>query len=203
MFGRHLANGLSKAVIGRWIIAPRAASTFLFLIRIAFVGLLGASSWLSSASAEVTSTRVGTFDWQCQDVNGVRISDHTRVDTAFIACLNAPAGAFVQGGRYRLTKTIPVVPVPTPVPPAPTNIATLSWTAPTANTNGTPLTDLIGYKIVYGTSAAALNQSIAVGLVTSRVVADLTPGTWYFAVIAVSSTSESDRSTVVSKVIAL
>jgi ABC-type glycerol-3-phosphate transport system substrate-binding protein len=33
-----------------------------------------------------------------------------------------------------------------------TNSATLTWDAPTTNVDGTPLTDLAGYKVYYGTS---------------------------------------------------
>ena len=38
--------------------------------------------------------------------------------------------------------------------------ATLTWIAPAENTNGTPLTDLAGYHIHYGTNPDALNQVI-------------------------------------------
>ncbi|HEX7041604.1 MAG TPA: fibronectin type III domain-containing protein [Trueperaceae bacterium] len=34
----------------------------------------------------------------------------------------------------------------------PTLDVTLTWTAPTQNTDGSPLTDLVGYRIYYGTS---------------------------------------------------
>ena len=64
-----------------------------------------------------------------------------------------------------------------------TGSATLSWTPPTANTDGTALTDLAGYKIYWGTSAGNYPNSVVVdnpGL-TSYVVEQLTPATWYFA----------------------
>jgi hypothetical protein len=64
--------------------------------------------------------------------------------------------------------------------------ATLSWTAPTENTNGTPLTDLAGYWIDYGTSADSLTEKVQIdnpGLVT-YVVSNLSPGTWYFSITA-------------------
>src|SRR5271167_1095091 len=38
--------------------------------------------------------------------------------------------------------------------------ATLIWSAPTENTDGTPLTNLAGFHVYYGTSASALTQSI-------------------------------------------
>jgi hypothetical protein len=75
--------------------------------------------------------------------------------------------------------------------------ATVSWTPPTLNTDGSSLTDLAGFRIVYGTSAAALNQMIEIpnaGL-TTYVVTGLNSGQWYFAVKAYSASgAESDPS---------
>jgi hypothetical protein len=67
-----------------------------------------------------------------------------------------------------------------------TGSATLSWTAPTRNSDGTPLADLSGYTIYYGTSPSALTQTIQVASpsATSYVVSGLSPGTYYFAVAA-------------------
>jgi hypothetical protein len=62
--------------------------------------------------------------------------------------------------------------------------ASLTWAAPTQNTNGTPLTNLAGYHIYYGTSASNLNQSVQIanpGL-TSYVLSSLPAGTWYFSI---------------------
>ena len=82
--------------------------------------------------------------------------------------------------------------------------ATISWEAPTANTNGTPLTDLTGYRIYYGSSPEDLNQSVNInniGLQT-YVIDDLEPGTWYFAVRALAGDgTESPLSDVVVKTI--
>lgn len=82
--------------------------------------------------------------------------------------------------------------------------ATLSWQAPTENTDGSTITDLAGYRIVYGTSAGALNRIIEVTnpSVTSYVVDQLTSATWYFAVKAYSASgAESSQSNVASKTI--
>lgn len=85
-----------------------------------------------------------------------------------------------------------------------TGAATLGWTPPTENTDGTPLTDLAGYRIYYGTSSSNLDRSVVVanpGL-TSYVVENLTPGTWYFSVRAYTSAGvESTNSNVESKAI--
>ncbi len=82
--------------------------------------------------------------------------------------------------------------------------ATLSWVAPTLNTNGTKLTDLAGYHIYYGTIATQLNQEIILnsGSVTTYVINGLTAGTYYFAISAVSSEgTESVLSNIASKTI--
>lgn len=80
--------------------------------------------------------------------------------------------------------------------------ATLSWTAPTENEDGSTLSNLSGYRIVYGTSASALTNTIQIDnpSVTTFVVENLSPATWYFAVKAVNSTgAESNYSNVASK----
>jgi hypothetical protein len=66
---------------------------------------------------------------------------------------------------------------------------TLSWTAPTTNTNGSALTNLAGFDIHYGKSASAMTYRIAIGSVSvlSYVIDNLTSGTWYFEVFAVNS----------------
>ena len=81
--------------------------------------------------------------------------------------------------------------------------ATLSWVAPTQNTDGTTLTDLAGYRIVYGTSASALSQSVQIANAgVTAYVLDLVPGTYYFAIKAYSTSgAESETSNIVSKVV--
>ncbi|HSY07427.1 MAG TPA: putative Ig domain-containing protein [Steroidobacteraceae bacterium] len=82
--------------------------------------------------------------------------------------------------------------------------ATVNWSAPTQNTNGSALTNLAGFNIYYGTSAGNLNQSVQIanpGLVT-YVLSDLAAGTWYFSVNAYSTTgAESVVSNIASKTI--
>ena len=72
---------------------------------------------------------------------------------------------------------------------------------PTANSDGSTLTDLAGYTVYYGTSPDSLTQSVKIsnpGL-TAYTVSNLTSGTWYFAVTSYSATGvESSRSGVIS-----
>jgi len=103
-------------------------------------------------------------------------------------------------GPFDITVTEPTG-SPTPSPPG---SATLSWVAPTLNTNGTPLTDLAGYHIYYGTSTTRLTQEIILNTAseTTYVINNLAAGTYYFVVTAVSSTgTESVQSNVASKTI--
>ncbi len=85
-----------------------------------------------------------------------------------------------------------------------TGSATISWLPPSTNTNGTSLTNLAGYKIYYGTSATSLSQSaqIASPGITSYVIENLSPGTWYFSMVSYNSANvQSSPSQVVSFVI--
>jgi hypothetical protein len=85
-----------------------------------------------------------------------------------------------------------------------TGAATLSWTPPTHNVDGSTLTNLAGYRIYYGTSSSSLTRTISINSagIASYVITDLSPATYYFAITAyTSSGAESARSTVVSKVV--
>lgn len=85
-----------------------------------------------------------------------------------------------------------------------TDSVTLSWTAPTQNTDGTELTDLSGYRIYYGTSADNLSNGVDVAATaTEYTISGLTVGTtYYFALTALNLAGiESERSTVVSRTI--
>lgn len=82
--------------------------------------------------------------------------------------------------------------------------AQLNWGAPTQNTDGSALTNLSGYRVLYGRSADNLNQTIAVTnpSINSYLVPDLSSGTWYFSVVTVNAAgTESSRSNVVSATI--
>jgi len=87
---------------------------------------------------------------------------------------------------------------------ASTGSATLSWTPPTRNTDGSTLTNLAGYKIYYGTSSGAMNKTVQISNagMSSYVIENLTPATYYFAVKAyTSSGAESQLSNTASKTI--
>jgi hypothetical protein len=82
--------------------------------------------------------------------------------------------------------------------------ATLDWTPPTANSDGSVLTNLAGYNVHYGTSPDNLTQVVRLanpGL-ASYVVENLSTGKWYFAVTSYAANgAESSSSGVVSTTI--
>jgi hypothetical protein len=82
--------------------------------------------------------------------------------------------------------------------------ATLRWQPPTQNQDGTPLTNLAGYVVRYGTSSSRLDSEVEIKNpgVTSAVIEDLTPATWYFAMSAFNLDGiESSLSSIASKTI--
>lgn len=80
--------------------------------------------------------------------------------------------------------------------------ATLSWTAPTTNTDGTALTNP-GYKVYYSPTPGTYPNVVTVDPgTTTYVITELTPGTWYFALRAVNQAgAESALTMPVSKVV--
>ena len=85
-----------------------------------------------------------------------------------------------------------------------TGSVTLSWQAPTRNTDGSPLTDLAGHRVHYGTAPGDYTESVQLpGMtMTSVVIENLAPARWYFAVKAYNSAGvESDFSSPVNKLI--
>jgi len=102
-----------------------------------------------------------------------------------------------------VSTALPAFSIAVAAPPA-TGTVTLSWTPPTTNSDGTPLVDLAGYRIVYGTASRTYTQSLTIGApaVSSAMIEGLAQGTWYFAVKAYTAAGvESDLSNEASKTI--
>jgi hypothetical protein len=87
--------------------------------------------------------------------------------------------------------------------PSHASSAILYWDAPTNNEDGTPLTDLDGYWLYYGTSSGYYSNKVNVGNVATYQLGNLAEGhTYYFAVTAYdTSGNESTSSYEVSKTI--
>jgi hypothetical protein len=82
-----------------------------------------------------------------------------------------------------------------------TGSAQLNWSAPLQNTDGSSLTNLSGYKVLYGRSADALDQSISISnpSLSTYLVPNLSTGTWFFAMVALNAQGvESARTNVIS-----
>jgi hypothetical protein len=134
--------------------------------------------------------------------------------TQTVACPAGTSGTWIQTQPYvaapaptfwALSGTWSPATPPATSCPAIVRNATLSWTPPTQNTDGTALTNLAGYNIYYGISAASLTNKITINnpATTSYVVTLPAAGTYYFAMTAYNSAvpvEESVQSNVGNKV---
>jgi hypothetical protein len=70
--------------------------------------------------------------------------------------------------------------------------ATLSWVAPAQNVDGSPLNDLAGYKLYWGTSPGVYTDSVTLNNpgITTYLVENLGSGTHYFAARAFNAADE-------------
>ena len=88
-------------------------------------------------------------------------------------------------------------------PPASAGQAILSWDPPATNADGSPLTDLSGYRIYYGTSPGVYGTAIDVGNVITSTVTNLADGSLYYFVVTAYDLSENESqfSSEVNKII--
>jgi fibronectin type 3 domain-containing protein len=91
----------------------------------------------------------------------------------------------------------------TPVAPVVGDTATtLAWAPPTVNTDGTPLTDLAGFKLYMGTASRNYSAVTDIGASTTYTFSSLLPGTYYFCVTAYDTTgNQSGPSAEVTKTV--
>ena len=110
-----------------------------------------------------------------------------RLVSLYILCAITLGAVAACGGGSADSSAAQSQSAPTSAPPPPVSgSASLSWVAPTTNTDGTPLTDLAGFTINYGASPSAMTQTVEVpnSTATDYVVEGLASGTWYFTVTA-------------------
>ena len=102
------------------------------------------------------------------------------------------------------SRSVSLAPFTITVQPPTLGSATLSWQAPTQRIDGTPLTNLAGFRIYYGNAVGTYPDKITVanpGLDT-YVVDNLPSGTYFFVTTAYDSAgNESAYSTPASKTI--
>lgn len=130
---------------------------------------------------------------------------------AAVGCVASGNAAWSGNKAASGTQTLPAFPKSSPQAyalvcnGATDSTALLTWTAPTQNTDGSTLTNLAGYRVHYGTAAAALTQTKDVpgASSTSTTITGLTVGDWFFGLRAYTTQgAESSLSTVTSKNIA-
>jgi hypothetical protein len=153
-------------------------------------------------SANVMAGQAYTFQPSASDPNG---------DTLTFSVTNLPAWATFNASTGRLTGTPSAADVATysgiqisvsdgqasaslnsfaiTVADVVIGSATLSWTPPTENSDGSSLTNLAGYRVHYGRSPTQLSQTVEItnSSLSTYVVENLSAGTWYFAVVTVNS----------------
>jgi hypothetical protein len=77
----------------------------------------------------------------------------------------------------------------------PDRTVTLEWKAPDTNVDGTPATDLSGFKIYFGTTSGNYTDFVDVGYIFTYTMEDLPSGTLYFCVTVYDTMgNESDYS---------
>ena len=79
---------------------------------------------------------------------------------------------------------------------------TVNWQAPSANEDGTPLVDLAGFRIRYGTKYGTYPNEITVNNpgATSQVVSGLAAGQHYFVVSAVNTRGQEGSRSVPQRI---
>jgi hypothetical protein len=93
------------------------------------------------------------------------------------------------------TTTLPAFSIEVVASGTATGSVTLSWTPPTQNEDGSQLTDLKAYRILWSRDGGAFSNSVRINnpSVTRYVVENLTPGTYEFTATAINSAEVESR----------
>ncbi|HEY6454240.1 MAG TPA: putative Ig domain-containing protein [Steroidobacteraceae bacterium] len=164
--------GVGQAYVFRPTVSAPTAVTF---------HIAGKPSWAYFDSA--TGTLSGTPTSADVGVNiGVQITASNNTMTAALPAFEITVTSPASGSSGITTGSTSGS--------AATSSITLSWTEPTTDTDGSPLTNLASYIVYYGTASQAYTNTIVVSNPDelSYVVGSLVVGqTYYFAVKAVTS----------------
>ena len=125
----------------------------------------------------------------------------TMSETPADPAVEAPADAVAAPIVSEPMPAEPIAPVQTTPPvtvvvPATQNFS-LSWDPPTANADGSTLTDLNGYRILYGLQPGVYNNSVTVSAgLTRYTLENLQAGTRYYVVMIATNRAgaESQKS---------
>lgn len=165
-------------------------------------GANGAPTITGSPGSSVTVGQAYSFQPSATDPNGDQLT-FTVANLPGWASFNASTGRITgtptasQVGAYSNirvsvsdgTSNVSLAAFSITVSDVGTGTATLSWTPPTSNSDGSSLTNLSGYLVRYGRTASNLDQSVSLDnpSINRYVVENLSTGTWYFAVVAVNA----------------
>ena len=123
---------------------------------------------------------------------------------------DAAADTATTQGTGGTTPNTPNTPAPstpdpgTPAPPPPTGSISLSWSAPATNSDGSPITDLAGYRVYYGTASGFYTDNVTITnpSTLSTTLSNLPADTYFVIVRAFNSVNlESQASAEMSKTI--
>jgi fibronectin type III domain protein len=149
------------------------------------VSLPGAATYKTTFSSTDNYSRVVTVQFRADTATGSVLRVRFRQTAGATGSIKMQAAA-LQGVAQPVIGT-----------------ATLTWRAPSTNTNGTVLTDLAGYKVYWGPAQGSYTNSYTVtnpGALT-YTVKGLTAGRWYFVVAALAGGKESPPSNAVTKLV--
>lgn len=124
------------------------------------------------------------------------------------AAVQGNKSTFAGGAERVLSRfvnvTLPTLTIRQPLGGIPATSARLTWNPPTTNVDGSPLTDLKGYQLLYGSSPGNYTKTVDINdpAATSKQIDNLPSGTTYFAIRAVAASGQvSALSAEVSKAI--
>jgi hypothetical protein len=177
-----------------YTLSPTASGILISIDRVQGAGGPVIASYVATGAG--ASTVSGSVSWG--DGDGTPKSFYVPVvgsapGTSFAVALTSAQGASF-GSPIDATVEVRAT-VPTSV--------NLTWTPPSYNVDGTPLTDLAGYYLYFGTPGVATERiQISDPVATALTVGGLVPGTWYFTLMAYNSEgAESELTEPVSAII--
>ena len=145
---------------------------------------------IASLIGSLAIALAGCGDDNAAGAAGVATTSNTSASSTTSTSVADTSSGSSKGSGSTTTTTTGASSTLTPPPKAATTASiTLGWLPPTQNSDGSPITNLAGYKIHYGTTSSDYSQTIALenaGL-TRYVVDNLPSGTYYFAITAYNS----------------
>lgn len=169
---------------------------FLLIAALAFSATtVQAAVTFGASVTNANGTLSTTLSWNAPGASGCTASGHPSWTGTKAASGTLALPSITMSGSYTLTLSCTT----------PGNAATtVTWIPPTQNTDGSALTNLAGYRVVYGRTAAALDQvrQVAVPAATNVALGNLASGQWFFGVIAYNANGvDADLSNMVTKTV--